>query len=127
MPFLMGALTFFLPCGFTITSQGLALISGSGLQGGLIMFFFALGTLPTLLAIGASSVSFSQKTHLSYRFLKVAGFVVLFFALYNINSQFNVLGISSFSDLKKNAVQISNAEEGFAPVVSGKQILKMDA
>lgn len=127
MPFLMGAATFFLPCGFTITSQGLALISGSALQGGLIMFFFALGTLPTLLAIGASSVSFSKRPHLSFRFLKVAGFVVLFFALYNINAQFNVLGFSSLSDLKKNTVQVSNADEGFVPVVGGKQILKMDA
>jgi len=30
MPFIMGALTFFLPCGFTITAQGLALLSGNG-------------------------------------------------------------------------------------------------
>jgi len=126
MPFLMGALTFFLPCGFTITAQSLALISGSALQGGLIMFFFALGTLPTLLAIGVSSVKFSHKSHLSLRFLKVAGFVVLFFALYNINSQLNVLGISSFSNLKKNAVQATD-QEGFAPIINGKQVLKMDA
>lgn len=48
MPFLMGALTFFLPCGFTITVQGLALISGSAIQGSLIMVLFALGTLPML-------------------------------------------------------------------------------
>ncbi len=33
MPALMGALTFFLPCGFTITTQGLALLSGGPLQG----------------------------------------------------------------------------------------------
>jgi len=32
MPFLMGAFTFFLPCGFTITAQGLALISGNAIQ-----------------------------------------------------------------------------------------------
>ncbi len=41
MPFLMGAATFFLPCGFTITAQGLALTSGSIWQGSLIMLFFA--------------------------------------------------------------------------------------
>ena len=51
LPFVMGALTFFLPCGFTLTAQGIALISGSPLQGALIMLFFALGTLPTLLLI----------------------------------------------------------------------------
>ncbi|MFH1759242.1 MAG: sulfite exporter TauE/SafE family protein, partial [Patescibacteria group bacterium] len=124
MPFLMGAFTFFLPCGFTITAQGLALISGSVVQGGLIMILFALGTLPMLLTIGLSSVKFSQKTHLSDRFLKVAGILVLFFALYNINFQLNVLGIFSFRDLGINSIQ---NEEGLPPIVNGKQILKMDA
>jgi len=127
MPFLMGAFTFFLPCGFTITAQGLALISGSAIQGGLIMLLFALGTLPMLLFIGLGSVKFSQKPHLSNRFLKVAGILVLFFALYNINFQLNVLGVSSLNDLgiaKNNSLQ---SEEGLPPVVSGKQILKMDA
>jgi sulfite exporter TauE/SafE/plastocyanin len=155
MPFLMGALTFFLPCGFTITTQGLALISGSAAQGGLIMFLFALGTLPMLLLIGLSSVKFLQKPHLSERFLKIAGILVLFFAVYNINSQLNVLGTFSLSDLSINSTQISNQisntttldvvninstpayntnkntsyknDEGLAPIVNGKQILKMDA
>lgn len=135
MPFLMGAFTFFLPCGFTITAQGLALISGSAIQGGLIMLLFALGTLPMLLFIGLSSVKFSQKPHLANRFLKVAGISVLFFALYNINSQLNVLEISSLSNLSINFGQLSStakdnslqSEEGLPPIVNGKQILKMDA
>lgn len=135
MPFLMGAFTFFLPCGFTITAQGLALISGNAIQGGLIMILFALGTLPMLLTIGLSSVKFSQKPHLSARFLKVAGILVLFFALYNINFQLNVLGISSLSDLGINSSRSSSTaknnslqnEEGLPPIVNGKQILKMDA
>lgn len=135
MPFLMGAFTFFLPCGFTITAQGLALISGNAIQGGLIMLLFATGTLPMLLTIGLSSVKFSEKPHLANRFLKVAGILVLFFALYNINFQLNVLGISSFSDLGINSDQLSNtaknnspqSEEGLPPIVNGKQILKMDA
>ena len=129
MPFLMGAFTFFLPCGFTITAQGLALISGNAIQGGLIMLLFALGTLPMLLFIGLSSVKFSHKAHLSDRFLKVAGILVLFFALYNINAQLNVLGFSSLSDIKLNPNQqtTNDNEEGLPPIVNGKQILKMDA
>jgi len=86
MPFIMGALTFFLPCGFTITAQGLALLSGNVLQGSLIMLAFALGTAPILLFIGLSSVKFSAKPHLAERFSKVAGFLVLFFALFNISN-----------------------------------------
>ncbi|MFH1896425.1 MAG: sulfite exporter TauE/SafE family protein [bacterium] len=135
MPSLMGAFTFILPCGFTITAQGLALISGNAIQGGLIMLLFALGTLPMLLFIGLYSVKFSERPHLANRFLKVAGILVLFFALYNINFQLNVLGISSLSDLGINPSQSSSAtknnslqsEEGLPPIVKGKQILKMDA
>jgi sulfite exporter TauE/SafE len=126
MPFLMGAFTFFLPCGFTITAQGLALISGNAIQGALIMTLFALGTLPTLLFIGLSSVKFLQKPHLSEKFLKIAGVLVLFFALYNINFQLNVLGVSSLSDLGINSGRLSGgtknnsaqSEEGLPPIVN---------
>lgn len=130
MPSLLGAFTFFLPCGFTITAQGLALISGSAIQGGLIMLFFALGTLPMLLTIGLSGVKFSQKPHLADKFLKVAGMVVLFFALYNINFQMNVLGLPSFSNfnIKATAETTDNANSNGLPlIVNGKQTIKMNA
>lgn len=92
MPFVMGALTFFLPCGFTITAQTIALLSASATQGALIMGFFALGTAPMLLLIGLSSVKFFSKPHLALTFSRVAGFLVLFFAAYNLWSQAGVLG-----------------------------------
>lgn len=91
MPFLMGAATFFLPCGFTITAQTVALLSANAIQGALIMGLFALGTAPILLLIGASSVKFLSKPHLALTFSKVAGFLVLFFALYNIYNQIQLL------------------------------------
>lgn len=125
MPFLLGALTFFLPCGFTITAQGLALTSGSPLQAALIMFLFCLGTLPALLLIGFSSVKFNQKPHFVNQFLKVAGVLVLFFALYHINSQLNVLGFTSLSDLTFGSSQI--LKNGLPPIINGKQVLKTDA
>ena len=130
MPFFMGAFTFFLPCGFTITAQSLALLSGNALQGGLIMLFFALGTLPALLAIGLSSARLAQNPRRSARFLKVAGILVLFFALYNINFQLNVLGINSLSDLKQTAAAKSDSaanDKDLAPIGQGKQLLKMNA
>jgi sulfite exporter TauE/SafE len=93
-PFFMGMLTFFFPCCFTITVQMLALISGNMFQAGLIMFFFALGTLPMLLSIGLFNIKFSQKPHLQDKFLKVAAILVLYFAFYNINFQLNLLGVN---------------------------------
>lgn len=132
MPILMGGFTFFLPCGFTITAQSIALLSGNILQGGLIMFFFALGTFFPLLAIGLSSVKLSQKPHLSGAFLKVAGILVLFFAFFNINSQLNILGMPSLNNLlSKTNSSVQNTQQNIyndlAPIVDGKQVLAMNA
>lgn len=134
LPFLMGGLTFFLPCGFTITSQGLALLSGNPWQGGLIMLLFALGTLPMLLAIGFSSVKFSNRPHWANGFLKVAGILVLFFALFNINNQLNVLGAPSLNDLAlglvgsvQNRSNIQKTENDLPSIIDGKQTLSMEA
>lgn len=127
MPAIMGALTFFLPCGFTITAQGLALLSGGPLQGALVMLAFVLGTTPMLLGIGLSSVKFSSRPHWANRFTKVAGILVLFFALFNLNSQMNVLGIASINDLWFRKPAVSAGENGLPPIVGNKQLIKMNA
>lgn len=128
MPLLMGALTFFLPCGFTITVQGLALLSGGVINGSLIMLAFVLGTTPILFGIGFSSLKMSGNSHWSARFTKVAGILVLFFALFNLNSQLNVLGLKSVNDLvSQKKISVSANENGFPPVIDGKQVLKMNA
>ncbi len=127
MPFTIGALTFFLPCGFAITAQGLALASGSSVRGMLILFFFALGTLPMLVTIGFSSLKLTTKPHLSEKFLKVAGILVLFFGLYTFNSQLNVLGLPSLNDFRPSLLGTQIRTDGLIPVINGKQVLKMDA
>jgi sulfite exporter TauE/SafE/copper chaperone CopZ len=126
MPFIMGALTFFLPCGFTITAQGLALLSGNMLSGGLIMAMFALGTAPALLLIGLSSVKFSEKPHMAFQFSRVAGILILFFALFNLNNQLNVLGVSNLSDIINNKSDLIS-EADLPQIVNGKQVIKMEA
>ncbi len=99
-PFLLGVLTFFLPCGFTLIAQGIALTTGSFLAGASIMLFFALGTLPMLASISYTGYRFTQKPHLTAKFSKVAGIIIIFFAIYNINGQLNVMGLPSLHDLK---------------------------
>lgn len=125
MPFIMGALTFFLPCGFTITAQGLALLSGNWFSGALIMGAFVLGTIPALFIIGLSSVKFYSKPHSAAVFSKVAGFLVLFFALFNISNQMNVLGFSGFNLPQIQSKTVS--QEGLPQIVNGQQIIKMTA
>ncbi|MBU4193836.1 MAG: sulfite exporter TauE/SafE family protein [Actinobacteria bacterium] len=128
MPFMMGAMTFFLPCGFTITAQGFALLSGRPLQGSMIMLAFALGTLPMLLLIGFTSVKFLERPRLVTTFLKVAGIVVLFFAVYNVNNQLVVLNLPSLTDLiRPTGASGDAANAQMPPIVDGKQVVGMEA
>lgn len=75
-PFLLGVGTFFLPCGFTQSMQVTALSSGSFVSGMLIMFAFALGTLPMLALLSFGSISFAHAKHAPL-FFKSAGVVVI--------------------------------------------------
>ena len=75
-PLVIGFGTFFLPCGFTQSMQVVALSSGSFMSGLLIMFAFALGTLPMLVLLSFGSASFAHSKHASL-FFKSAGIVVI--------------------------------------------------
>jgi sulfite exporter TauE/SafE/copper chaperone CopZ len=75
-PLLIGLGTFFLPCGFTQSMQISALSSGSFTSGFLIMFSFALGTLPVLALLSFGSVSFAHSKYAPL-FFKSAGVVVV--------------------------------------------------
>ncbi|MEI7579493.1 MAG: sulfite exporter TauE/SafE family protein [bacterium] len=98
MPFVSGFLTFFLPCGFTLTAMTASFLTNSYRVSAINMFSFALGTLPMLTLISFSGVVFNRKPGLTRIFNKVAGVLVILFALYTLNAQLNVLGISSISD-----------------------------
>lgn len=155
MPFIMGALTFFLPCGFTITAQGLAIASGDPIKGGLMMALFALGTSPMLLFIGLSSTKLYEKSHIAANFMKLVGILVVIFGLSLFNMQLTVLGLPNLNDLNigssgsntafVNAAAVNiNGGSGntnvngvavvgdtnvtnLPPIVDGKQLLKMNA
>jgi len=119
--FILGGLTFLLPCGFTLTAQSLALASGNWLSGALTMMFFALGTFIPLMIIGISGAKIQSNPTKAKFFSQVAGILILVFAIYNINSQFTVLG---FSDLKSNVPKDQSSK---ALITDGTQVLKMDA
>lgn len=91
-PILLGALTFFLPCGITQTMQAEALKTGSFWQSAMIMFVFALGTLPVLAIISFASVNLGEKVRDSKIFFKVSGLLVLAFAIYNLLGALAVIG-----------------------------------
>lgn len=81
---ILGAITFFIPCGFTQSMQLLALGSGSFTAGGLIMVVFALGTLPSLLGISVVSAVLEGKA--GKLFITFAGCVSLLLGITNFQS-----------------------------------------
>jgi len=91
-PFVVGAVTFFLPCGFTQSMQLYVLSTGDFIRGALIMFVFALGTLPILSALSFSSVNMKEKSW-SGIFFKTAGIIVIVLALFNIINVLVVAGV----------------------------------
>jgi sulfite exporter TauE/SafE len=91
-PFPTGFLTILLPCGFTMAAEGAAMLSGSPWHGMAIMASFALGTMPPLLAVGLSGAGLSSKPATSRIFMKTAGVLVIFFTIYNLNTQFGIAG-----------------------------------
>ncbi|KKS06560.1 hypothetical protein A3K01_04050 [candidate division WWE3 bacterium RIFOXYD1_FULL_43_17] len=99
MPLVIGAATFFLPCGFTIVAQTNALASGSFVTSSLMLLSFALGTLPMLALVSFSSVKLFSNHKFSQLFSYTAGILVFFFSMYTINSQLNVLGAPSLTSL----------------------------
>ena len=114
--FLLGAATFFLPCGFTQALQLYVLAKGSFAVGALTMLAFSLGTLPALLSLSAVS-SFARGAFQKH-FLKVAGAAVIVLGLMNIQYGLVLTG----SDLAANQTATANPSVG---IVDGKQIAVM--
>src|SRR3989338_9207541 len=91
-PFLVGIVTFFLPCGFTQSMQIYTLSTGGFFEGGLTMLSFALGTLPVLALISFSSFSIKNSSK-SGIFFKTAGLIVIMFALFNLINSLVIIGL----------------------------------
>ena len=91
-PILLGMSTFFLPCGFTQSMQVYALTTGDVLSGAMTMLVFSLGTLPVLALISFASVKLSKNLQ-SGLFFKTAGFIIIFFAIFNLLAALVAVGL----------------------------------
>lgn len=116
---IMGALTFFLPCGFTQAMQLYAVSTGNFIQGALIMGMFALGTAPGLLSIAGISSVVKGKT--AKRFFKFAGIIVILLALFNFNNGFNLTGW----DFSRQSQAATAKNDPNVKLVDGVQVVKM--
>jgi len=94
-PFLLGAGTFFLPCGFTQAFQLYALASGSFAAGALVMGAFALGTVPALVALGWFAGSWKGKS--GRFFFRLAGAAVIVLGIINFGNGYSLMGLPVLS------------------------------
>ena len=93
-PLLVGAATFFLPCGFTQSMQIYTLGTGSFTTGAFTMLAFALGTLPVLAALSFGAFTISHKPWKGV-FFKAAGLVVVALAIFNALNALAAAGVIS--------------------------------
>ncbi len=116
-PFLFGAATFFFPCGFTQALQLYVLSTGSFVVGAMTMFFFSLGTLPSLLSIGALS-SFTKGNAYRY-FVKTAAVLVIVFGIISIKGGLTLAGVALPSLDETQTAQLVGEEQVVDMKVTG--------
>lgn len=89
-PALLGAMTIFIPCGTTLAMETLAISTGNGLLGALIMATFTLGTIPLFLGLGVATSTLGH--NFRAKFAKVAAAFLIYLGATSINGVLNILG-----------------------------------
>ena len=89
---LLGAASFFLPCGFTQAVQIYALSTGNPMTAGVIMAVFAIGTAPGLLALAGLPAIMPERMRPTL--LRVIGVVVIGFAVVNAGAGLRLAGFT---------------------------------
>lgn len=117
---LLGAATFFLPCGFTQAMQLYAISSGSFVSGAAIMGVFALGTTPGLLGIGG--LTSVLKGVVAQKFFKFSGVAVIGLSIFNANNGLNLLG---WNPMTANTNVLAAATNNTVPREGNIQIVNM--
>ena len=88
----LGALSFFMPCGFTQAVQIYALSTGSPVTAGLLMAAFAIGTAPGLLILAGLPVVVPNRARPTL--LRLVGVVVIGFAVVNAGAGLRLAGVN---------------------------------
>jgi sulfite exporter TauE/SafE/copper chaperone CopZ len=112
---LTGALTFFLPCGFTQAMQLYAVSTGSYTRGALVMGLFALGTAPVLLGIGGLTSVIKGAT--AKLFYAVVGIAILIFGLFNVGNGLALAGFNTGAAKATKTAGVAAEEQDGVQVV----------
>ncbi len=115
---MLGALTFFVPCGFTQAVQLYAMTTGSFLQGAITLSVFALGTTPGLLSLGGATSFIKGKSGLLFR---IVGLIVIGTALFNMRNGLTLAGIKAQIRTPQVAQEDANVK-----IENGVQVVHME-
>lgn len=121
VPFILGALTFVLPCGFTQSVQLYALSTGDPITAATIMGIFALGTAPVLFGLGAATSVAHGKT--LKRVTQIAGILVLVIGLSQVRNGAALLGVSTPGAITQDKLAVA---ADAVVLADGKQIIQME-
>ncbi|KAA0206570.1 hypothetical protein EDM68_01710 [Candidatus Uhrbacteria bacterium] len=121
----LGAATVFLPCGFTQALQLYALTTGSFWAGAMTLLAFALGTAPSLLALGWASSSLKGKV--GRFFFKFSGALVVVLGLWNIQNGMTLAGYPlALPELSFTPrVEASSGDRAVTTDARGVQVMRM--
>jgi sulfite exporter TauE/SafE len=122
-PLGLGALTYFIPCGFTQSMQLLALGSGHFWSGAAIMTVFALGTLPALL--GISTLSSMSQGRFGRLFLTFSGCVSLFLGIISLHGGLQLSGINVRLPIFTASAVFSDDDPNVSIDRNGQQIISV--
>jgi len=114
-PLALGAITFFVPCGFTQGLQIYVLGKGDPIIGAASMFVFALGTVPGLLSLGFLTTylkGFARSV-----LLKVAGVFIIYLAIISLQNGLVLSGVATTGP--------ETIKTNFVPMENGVQIIDM--
>lgn len=122
----LGAVTFFMPCGFTQAVQLYVVSQGSFVTGALVMTTFALGTAPGMLGVGglASAVTGTFRRY----FFRFAGMAVIGLAIFNFGNGWNLMELSSGKTMTEDRVAVGTpapAKTPTAVVNTEPQVINM--
>lgn len=119
--FVSGALTFFLPCGFTQAMQVYAISTGSFVGGGVVMLLFAVGTLPGLIGVG--SITSLINGNVGKVLFKFVGLVLVILGFWTVTNGYNLTGLNLGRVFPTKTIGQDNGVE--AQVVDGYQVVEI--
>ncbi len=128
---LLGASTYWLPCGFTQSVQLYALAVADPLQSALIMLMFVLGTTPAMLGIGFATGLLKHRFYAPFLrlmgvfvFLVGATYVLGYLSLYNLNP-LDTVRVAVLGEQVQVAQAGDGVQSGQAELIDGVQVIRM--